>query len=113
LTVQSNLLQKARAHYGGDRDMIITHRLLDNMLRALDRMDRDIWREPRLHRVTPEAIAELEGNVIRTIGVVSQGYAKAMMWNTRQRRWYGSSGPDSPLNWQWFIDLAAIPEVTR
>lgn len=68
---------------------------------------------PMLQRVTPEAIAELEGREIRTIAVLSQGSAKTMLWNTEYRRWCSNSGFDSPLEWQWFIDLTTIPEVQQ
>ena len=68
---------------------------------------------PMLQRVTPEAIAELEGKEIRTICVLSQGDAKTMTWNTRIRQWHWRAGHDNPLEWQWFIDLSTIPEVAQ
>ena len=63
--------------------------------------------------LTPEAIKELEGNEIRTIAVLSQGSAKTMTWNTNFRQWHSRAGHDNPLEWQWFIDLSTIPEVTQ
>ena len=107
------LLTKARKQYGGDRDMIITVEELDSLLKSLNRRECERWREPRLQRVTPEAIAELEGKEIRTICVLSQGDAKTMTWNTRIRQWHWRAGHDNPLEWQWFIDLSTIPEVAQ
>lgn len=68
---------------------------------------------PVLQRVTPEAIRELEGEEIRTIAVLSQGSAKTMTWNTRLRQWHSRAGHDTPLEWQWFIDLSTISEVQQ
>ena len=68
---------------------------------------------PVLQRVTPEAMAELEGDQIRTICVLSQSSAKTMTWNTRLQQWHSRAGHDSPLEWDWFIELSTIPEVQQ
>lgn len=69
--------------------------------------------DPVLQPVTPEAMAGLEGEDIRTICVLSQGAAKTMLWNTELRQWCSNAGFDNPLEWQWFIDLSTIPEVQQ
>ena len=68
---------------------------------------------PVLQRVTPEAMAELEGDEIRTIAVLSKGSGKTMTWNTKLRQWHSRAGHDNPLEWGWFIDLSTIPEVQQ
>ena len=79
-------------------------------LRACFRRPVDL---PVLQPVTPEAMAELEGEEIRTIAALSQRSVKAMMWGGRRlRQWVSRAGQDNPLEWQWFIDLSTIPEVT-
>lgn len=108
------LLQKARQRYGGDRNMIITVELLDDLLRALDRMDRDVWREPRVRQVTPEAMAELERYDRCEIVLFSGGMALRLKWTNESRCWSAAltalkSRPTSG----WFIDLSTIPEVTQ
>ena len=65
---------------------------------------------PVLQPVTPEAMAELEGAEIRTICVLSQGSAKTMTWKPQLRYWLSRAGHDSPLEWDWFIELSTIPE---
>ena len=67
---------------------------------------------PTLQRVTPEAMAELEADEIRTIAVLSRGHAKTMTWKPSLRQWQ-SRAADSPLDWQWFIELSTIPEVQQ
>ena len=67
---------------------------------------------PVLQPVTPEAISGLEGDEIRTICVLSEGHAKTMTWKPNSRHWH-SRAADSPLDWQWFIELATIPEVQQ
>ena len=68
---------------------------------------------PTLQPVTPEAMAELEGAEIRTICVLSQSSAKTMTWKPQLRYWLSRAGHDSPLEWDWFIELSTIPEVQQ
>lgn len=103
------LLQKARQRYGGDRDMIITVELLDDILRALDRMDRDVWREPRVRRVTPEAMAELERRDKAVIMTCEHDAAWVYRWS-KGVRWTANRLPATRPAWGWFIDLSTIPE---
>ena len=68
---------------------------------------------PVLQRVTPEAMAELEGDQARTIAVLSRSSAKTMAWLPTLRQWLSRAGHDSPLEWEWFVDLSTIPEVQQ
>ena len=68
---------------------------------------------PFLQPVTPEAMAELEGETPMTIAVLSKASTKAIMWLPALRQWVSRAGQDNPLEWQWFIDLSTIPEVTQ
>ena len=68
---------------------------------------------PILQRVTPEAMAELEGDEIRTVCVLSRGFATTMTWKPQLRYWVSRAGHDNPLEWGWFIELATIPEVQQ
>lgn len=105
------LLQQARRRYGGDRDMIITVELLDDILRALDRMNRDVWREPRVRQVTPEAMAELERRDKCEIVLLSGGMTVRLKWASKTRCWAaGVSTLKSRPTTGWFIDLSTIPE---
>ena len=73
---------------------------------------------PTLQRVTPEAMAELEGRgawVILFQHKESQWnrYTKAA-YSIFGRSWFSESGKEiNPLDFCWFIDLSAIPEVQQ
>ena len=88
-------------------------RLIAGRMEAMEKQIATLQSQPRLQPVTPEAMAELEGDEIRTIAVLSQGSAKTMTWNTKLRQWHSRAGHDNPLEWGWFIDLSTIPEVQQ
>ena len=69
--------------------------------------------QPRLQPVTPEAMAELEGDEVRRIAVLHQWSCKTMVWVPRLRQWHSGTGCDNPLEWGWFIELSTIPEVQQ
>ena len=68
---------------------------------------------PVLQPVTPEAIKELEGEEARTICVLSRAGAKTMAWLPSLGQWLSKAGHDSPLEWQWFIELSTLKEVQQ
>ena len=68
---------------------------------------------PTLQPVTPEAMAELEGDEVRRIAVLHQWSCKTMVWVPRLRQWHSGTGHDNPLEWQWFIELSTLKEVQQ
>lgn len=94
-------------------------------LKAMVHNDRTAYRsavaamqsQPRLQRVTPEAMAELES---REAWVILFRHKESIhcrycivRWDARAGRWWGTpAGEENPLDWHWYIEPSTIPEVT-
>ena len=74
--------------------------------------------QPRLQRVTPEAMAELEG---RDAWVILFRHKESIYcrycvvrWDARANCWWGlPGGLENPLDWHWYIEPSTIPEVQQ
>ena len=78
----------------------------------INRLRAELESQPRLQRVTPEAMAELEGRDNATIVTCDHDAAWVYRWS-RKTRWTANRRPATRPTWGWFIDLSTIPEVQQ
>ena len=86
------------------------------IIHALRQQLAELRSQPRLQRVTPEAMAELEGReawviLFRHKESIHCRYC-VVRWDAVASRWWGTpAGEENPLDWQWYIEPSTIPEM--
>ena len=91
--------------------------LVADRMEAMEKQIADLQSQPRLQRVTPEAMAELEQRCASGVVVVGEYGARVLNYSQQYGHWWRDewgAGIRVDRPWQgWFIELKKLKEVQQ